>query len=129
MNATLETVSKTEARRRYENGQHIGVTNDRPTGHVAGYTFTKQDMNGITFAELVTRSTDSCRPSAVFWLRPTLGEAESLLGNLSPADLVCAVRTLGELHRLGAVDLHAEHPSSYQSEVAAKASEATETDG
>jgi hypothetical protein len=122
MTANLEQITKGEARRRYEKGLHVGVTNDRPGNCHTGYTFTQKDMGGISFGELVEKSTDTRRPSAVFWLRPSLGEAEWLLAHLSPIELVCAARTLGELYVLGVFDKYGEHLSSLQADVAAKAS-------
>ncbi len=119
--ANLEQITKGEARRRYENGLHVGVTNERPGNRLTGYAFTQEDMGGIPFEQLVEESTDSRRPTAVFWLRPSLGEVEWLLAHLSPPELVGAARTLGELYNLGAVDSNREHLSSFQVDVAAKA--------
>jgi hypothetical protein len=50
------------------------------------------------------------------------GGVPSLISYFTADELECAVRTLGELHDLRALDAHGEHLSAGQVRVAAKAS-------
>jgi hypothetical protein len=72
--AKLDRITKTEARRRYDSGLFIAVGNERyQDGHV-GSALDRNTM-GWSFNELVENSTDSRRPSAVFWSKPVYDSA------------------------------------------------------
>jgi hypothetical protein len=69
-NFPLVKITKREARRRYDAGEYIAVANDQYRDGTPGAAFTRDDMDGASFDHVAKISTDSRRPSAVFWSKP-----------------------------------------------------------
>jgi hypothetical protein len=65
---TLVPTTKRDARRRWDAGETIGVTQERYPDGLTGNGCTRA-AQGWTFDELVEHSTDTRRPSSVYWYR------------------------------------------------------------
>jgi hypothetical protein len=66
----LIPTTKRDARKRWDAGLSIGVTQDRYPMGLDGCAITRNDYPW-SFDELAGRSVDSRRPSCVFWFRTT----------------------------------------------------------
>ncbi len=91
----FEPITKREARRRWERGEPIAVSQTRE--HlIRSRGFIPADMGGIDFAALAELSTDTRRPRSVYWFGPELGVGDLAMwtgGDVAPR----RVRIVGEV--------------------------------